>query len=87
MISLGTQKSPEVWVDYNDVDERENVLTLVKFFAPGIKASVGLRVRTGDFEGNRCEGTIVELQDRGVVAISLDFDTLTRVQHLAPSGS
>lgn len=67
---------PEVWVDYNDVDEREHVLTLGKFFAPQIRPEVGQHVMTGDFEGNRCAGTVVEIGDRGVVTIALDLTTL-----------
>jgi len=67
--------SPEVWVDYNDVDEHENVLTLKKFFSESVPAEIGRRVVTGDFEGNRCVGTVVELLDYGVVAIALDLSS------------
>lgn len=62
----------DVWVDYNDLDEQGRVLTLRRFFMGESKAVVGRRVHTGDYEGNRCDGTVIDIQPSGVVAIELD---------------
>ena len=75
----------DVWVDYNDVDEQGRVMTLRRFFLSEVDVTVGRRVRTGDHEGNRCQGTVVEIQPSGVVAIELDQATLVRARKHAPA--
>jgi hypothetical protein len=77
--------SAKAWVDYQDIDDLGRVLTLEKFFSPGSRAAVGERVVTSDHEGNRCEGTVVEIEENGVVAIELDEDTFVAGEHPAPA--
>ncbi|HAM00765.1 MAG TPA: hypothetical protein DCQ30_00830 [Acidimicrobiaceae bacterium] len=75
----------DVWVDYNDLDEQGHVLTLRRFFMSESTAVVGRRVLTGDYEGNRCEGTVIAIEPSGVVAIELDDATLVRSRRHAPA--
>jgi hypothetical protein len=78
--------SMDVRVDYNDVDDDGNVLTLRKFFVSPEELAVGQRVVAGDFEGNRCTGTIVGLEQNGVVAIQLDRETFVQAPYPGPAG-
>lgn len=75
----------DVWVDYHDIDDEGRVLTLRRFFASPDVAALGRRVLTGDHEGNRCHGTVVDIDARGVVAIELDDATLVRAERPAPA--
>lgn len=75
----------DVWVDYHDTDDAGRVLTLRRFFSSEDLAEVGARVRTGDYEGNRCLGTVAAVEANGVVAIELDEATLVRSLHHAPA--
>ena len=68
----------DVWVDYQDTDDQGRVLTLRRFFVSDGKAQVGERLVTGDFEGNRCFGTVVAIGSNDVVTIELDEATLAR---------
>ena len=77
----------DVWVDYHDTDGAGRVLTLQRFFSSAAKAKVGERLLTGDYEGNRCFGTVAEVGSDGVVAIELDRETLMRHDSRAPAGS
>lgn len=79
--------SAQVWVDYNDVDEHGNVLTLRKFFGPGARVEVGERFVTGDDEGNTCLGTVVAVHDNGVVALTLDDQTFAAPEQREPAES
>jgi len=74
----------DVWVDYHDTDEEGRVLTLRRFFLSESAAVAGTRVLTGDYEGNRCEGTVIEVQPNDVVVIELDEDTLVHSGRHAP---
>ena len=75
----------DVWVDYHDLDDESNVLTLRRFFVSEDLVAVGRRVVTGDHEGNRCHGTVVAVEPNGVVSIELDHATLVHTQHPAPA--
>jgi hypothetical protein len=75
----------DVWVDYQDTDNDGRVLTLRRFFVSPDLAAAGRRVVTGDYEGNRCEGTVVAVEPSGVVAIELDHATLVRTGQPAPA--
>ncbi|HZU74293.1 MAG TPA: hypothetical protein VE990_16135 [Acidimicrobiales bacterium] len=68
----------DVWVDYQDTDDQGRVLTLRRFFISDQKARVGQRLLTGDYEGNRCFGTVVDIGPNEVVAIELEEVTLAR---------
>ena len=76
----------DVWVDYHDTDDLGHVLTLRKFFVVDDLVEIGRRVRTGDYEGNRCVGTVVSIEPSGVVTIELDDATLVRAERPAPTG-
>lgn len=89
--SLQRRRTPmaddmDVWVDYHDIDDEGHVLTLRKFFVSLELAAVGRRVVTGDYEGNRCEGTVVEIDANDIVAIELDEATLVRSRRPTPAG-
>lgn len=68
----------DVWVDYQDTDDQGRVLTLRRFFVTEGRALVGERLLTGDFEGNRCLGTVVAIGPNDVVTIELDEASLVR---------
>lgn len=75
----------DVWLDFHDIDDEGRVLTLRRFFISDDLAVVGKRVLTGDYEGNRCDGTVVGVEASGVVAIELDQATLVRTETPAPA--
>lgn len=75
----------DVWLDYHDIDDEGRVLTLRKFFVSDDLAVAGQRVLTGDYEGNRCDGTVVGVEASGVVTIELDHGTMMRTQRPAPA--
>lgn len=61
------------------------MLTLRKFFVSEDLVAVGRRVLTGDYEGNRCHGTVVGVEASGIVTIELDHATLMRTKPPAPA--
>lgn len=66
----------QLWVDFNDVDERGYVLTLLKFREPGVTFEVGDRIVVGDDEGTRAYADVVEVEQYGIVALAIDVDTV-----------
>ncbi|HVE45246.1 MAG TPA: hypothetical protein VNA57_00665 [Acidimicrobiales bacterium] len=75
----------DVWLDYHDIDDEGRVLTLRKFFVSDDLAVAGQRVLTGDYEGNRYDGTVVGVEASGVVTIELDHGTTMPTQRPAPA--
>jgi len=61
----------DVWLDFHDIDDEGRVLTLRRFFISDDLAVAGQVVLTGDYEGNRCYGTVVGVEPSGVVAVEL----------------
>lgn len=62
----------QVWVDFNDCDERGLTSTLARFAAPGVDLSVGARVLAGDHEGNLCWAEVRAHEPGGLVLLALD---------------
>lgn len=66
----------DIWVDFNDIEQDNRVFGAKRFAVPGTDFSVGTHHVVGDYEGNRCNGVIVEQTPNGVV-LQLDLATFT----------
>lgn len=62
----------DVWVDYNDIDGNRNVVGYVEETFKEFEYAEA--VLTGDNEGNRCNGNVLE-QRGNVVFLKLDMST------------
>lgn len=58
------------WVDYNDIDDG----VVYTYLSECPKATVGMRIATGDNEGRRCMGVVVAV-DSHWIWIKLELDT------------
>ena len=65
----------DIWVDFNDVDERGVARTLEKFAEPGISIAPGAELLAGDDDGNLCKGRVIDITPKGVVALELELGT------------
>ena len=70
----------QVWVDFNDRDERGRALTLGKFAEPGVDLTIGSRVLAGDYEGNLCWAEVADVAPSGVIALVLDSGTFQQAR-------
>jgi hypothetical protein len=73
----------EIWVDFNAVDESGFVLTLTKFAEPDVDISPGSSVVAGDDDGNVCKAQVVDVNQDGVVKLSLGQGTFEPADDLA----
>jgi hypothetical protein len=74
---MDTKNDFDVWADFNDIDERGQLLTLVRF-ATG-KLFAGQRVTAGDIEGNRCDASVVDIDSDGSVTLSMDLGSFRAI--------
>lgn len=65
----------QLWVDFNDVDDRGHVDTLAKFAEPGADLSIGARLLVGDDEGNLSEAEVISVNANGIVRLALNIGT------------
>lgn len=65
----------QVWVDFNDVDDRGQTTTLARFAEPGVHLDLGLQVVAGDDDGNVCDARVVDMGRDGSVVLALDLGT------------
>jgi hypothetical protein len=61
----------DLWVDFNELDERNRLSSLIEFISPGVrKLAVGAIIMVGDYEGNRSEAEVIAMDDE-VVEVAL----------------
>ena len=65
---------PDVWVDWNDVDDRGRVLTLHKFFVPSRHTHTGACFVASDDQGHAGWVMMTGEDDNGVVVLATDYD-------------
>jgi hypothetical protein len=67
----------QIWVDFNEQDDKGRALTLCRFVEPGVDLSLGARILAGDHEGNLCWANIANVTANGVITLALDGETFT----------
>ena len=65
---------PDVWVDWNDVDDRGHVLTLRKFFVPSRHVHSGACFVASDDQGHADRVMLMGEDDNGVVVLATRYD-------------
>lgn len=81
----------DLWIDFNDIDDGDEVETLLSFARPGFVATVGESVIVGDDDGLTCKATVIAVGpsrvrlrlDRGSLHTVPTSDAVTAVPHVA----
>jgi hypothetical protein len=78
----------DIWVDFNDVDDRGQVVTFSDFAEPGVTMARGAAVVAGDDEGNRADARVIgKRRRRGrPTRITLQIDLSTFSPSTPPGG-
>lgn len=72
----------DLWVDFNDMDNKGHVMTLRKFATEDFDLHIGADVLVGDGEGMLCRGVIADLTDQ-TVGLHLDLGSFHTSDELA----
>lgn len=63
--------SVDLWVDFNELDERNELSSLVEYLSPGVPMlQVGSEITVGDTEGNSSQAQVTAVDD-GVIVVAL----------------
>ncbi|MFN2496617.1 MAG: hypothetical protein ABR608_12030 [Pseudonocardiaceae bacterium] len=69
--------TPEVWVDFNDVNSTDETTAFLDYAILDIHFAPGHIVWAGDGEGNYCRARIISISAEGEIRLALQLDTFT----------
>lgn len=71
--------TPDIWVDFNEIDEDGVTTTLLEFVNSDAALEVGRELSAGDEDGNWCPARVEAVNDH-VVTLRLDLERMHRTQ-------